>query len=84
LFLAKELTKKYQRYLKGNATTLLESLAGNYKGEWVVVIEAAPKQNSSAISEKDILGLDLPKKVQAKLISKITGEKPKEVYQRLL
>ena len=84
IFLAKELTKKYQKYLKGTAETLLKSLNGNYKGEWVVVIESAPKHNSSAISESDIISLDLPKKVQAKLISKITGENTKEVYQRLL
>ena len=84
IFLAKELTKKYQRYLRGDAKTLLQELAGNYRGEWVVVLQATQKQNSSAISEKDILSLDLPKKVQAKLISKITGENTKEVYQRLL
>jgi len=84
LFVAKELTKKYQRYLHGNAKEILEQLQKNYKGEWVVVIDAAQAHASSAISEKDILLLDLPKKVQAKLISKITGENTKSCYQRLL
>jgi 16S rRNA (cytidine1402-2'-O)-methyltransferase len=84
LFLAKELTKKYQRYLRGTAAEILEALDGNYRGEWVVVIKASSAQNSSAVSENDILALDLPKKVQAKLIAKITGENTKVIYQRLL
>jgi len=84
IFLAKELTKKYQRYLDGTASEILALLDGNFRGEWVVVIEASKMHNSSAISQKDILELDLPKKVQAKLISKITGENTKACYQRLL
>ena len=83
IFLAKELTKKYQKYLRGTADTILQSLDGNFRGEWVVVIKASAEQKSSAVSENDILALDLPKKVQAKLINKITGEKTKEIYQRL-
>ncbi len=84
IFLAKELTKKYQRYVSGNADECLEALDGNYKGEWVVVIKAAQAQNASAITQDDILSLDIPKKQQAKLISKITGENTKACYQRLL
>ncbi len=82
IFLAKELTKKYQTYFRGKASDALRSL--NFKGEWVVVIKAASVKNSSAISEKDILALDLAKKTQAKLIAKITGENTKACYQRLL
>jgi len=84
IFVAKELTKKYQRYLHGRAADVLTQLDGNFKGEWVVVIRAGAAHAASAVSEKDILALDLPKKVQAKLISKITGENTKECYQRLL
>jgi len=84
IFLCKELSKKYQRYLRGTASDILTKLDGNFRGEWVLVIKAGTSQNSSAISENDILKLDLPKKVQAKLISKITGENTKEIYQRLL
>lgn len=84
LFLAKELTKKYQRYVHGSATEIREKLDGNHKGEWVVVIKASKAQSSSAVSQNDILALDLPKKVQAKLICKITGENTKECYSRLL
>ena len=84
LFLSKELTKKYQRYLYGTATEIRKKLDGNHKGEWVMVIKAGVIQNTSAVSQNDILALDLPKKVQAKLICKITGENTKECYNRLL
>ncbi|SFV55617.1 rRNA small subunit methyltransferase I [hydrothermal vent metagenome] len=84
LFVTKELTKRYQKYLHGEALDILTQLDGNFKGEWVVVIRAGDAHAASAISERDILALDLPKKVQAKLISKITGENTKSCYQRLL
>jgi 16S rRNA (cytidine1402-2'-O)-methyltransferase len=84
LFLAKELTKKYQKYFRGTAEQALENLDGNYRGEWVLIISAGDSQADSAITQKDVLALDLPKKTQAKLISKITGENTKACYQRLL
>ncbi|QOY51890.1 16S rRNA (cytidine(1402)-2'-O)-methyltransferase [Candidatus Sulfurimonas baltica] len=84
IFLAKELTKKFQNYYFGTADECLSKLNGNIRGEWVVVIEAGAAHNSSAISQNDILELDIPKKIQAKLISKITGENTKACYQRLL
>jgi 16S rRNA (cytidine1402-2'-O)-methyltransferase len=84
IFLAKELTKKYQKYFRGTPIEALEELNGNFRGEWVVVIGASEAQAESAITQKDVLELDLPKKTQAKLISKITGENTKACYQRLL
>jgi 16S rRNA (cytidine1402-2'-O)-methyltransferase len=82
--LAKELTKRYQNYYFGTADEIKKKIDANIRGEWVVVISASEAQNSSAISQNDILELDLPKKVQAKLISKITGENIKACYERLL
>lgn len=84
LFVAKELTKKYQKYLRGSAREILDKLDGNFRGEWVVVLRAGAVHSASAVTQKDILALDLPKKTQAKLISKITGENTKSCYQRLL
>lgn len=84
IFLAKELTKKYQRYLSGFAEDILNKLDCNYRGEWVVVIKAGKVQNTSAITQNDILSLDIPKKRQVKLICKITNENTKDCYQRLL
>jgi len=83
MFLAKELSKKFQHYYHGTAAELLEQLKAGIKGEWVVVIEAG-EQRSATISESEILALDLPKKAAAKLIAKLTGENPKACYQRLL
>ena len=84
IFLAKELTKKYQRYYFGTAQEIKKELGSNFKGEWVIVIEASHAQNTSAITKSDILDLDLPKKTKAKLIAKITGESTKVCYERLL
>lgn len=84
IFLAKELTKRYQKYYFGTALEVKKRVDENLRGEWVVVIEASDAHNSSAITQKEILELDLPKKVQAKLISKITGENTKACYERLL
>jgi len=84
IFLAKELTKKYQKYIHATPLKCLEILKDNIRGEWVVVLPAKKAQNSSAVSQKDILELDLPLKVKAKLICKITGENTKSCYNRLL
>lgn len=83
VFLAKEITKKYQRFHRGRAAELSEEMKGEIRGEWVVVIEPSEGRGSS-LSEADILALDIPKKAASKLIARITGENPKECYQRLL
>jgi 16S rRNA (cytidine1402-2'-O)-methyltransferase len=83
IFLAKEISKKYQTFYRGVAQELIEKVQTNIKGEWVVVIEAGEVHRSS-ISEVDILAFNLPKKVASKLISKITGENPKACYNRLI
>jgi len=83
LFVAKELSKKFQTYYSGTATSIKKELAKEIKGEWVIVIEGAAARTAS-LSEKDILALDIPKKQAAKLIAKITGENIKACYNRLL
>ncbi len=85
LFLAKELTKRYERFYKGNAKELLSSLEKPIKGEWVVVIDAdVSSKSGSAITLDDISTLDIPKKQKAKLLSKITGKAVKEIYNGLI
>lgn len=83
VFLAKEISKKFQHFYRGTASQLLSELTDEIRGEWVVVIEASQHQGGN-LSESDILDLDIPKKAASKLIAKITGENPKECYQRLL
>ncbi|MEA2110640.1 MAG: 16S rRNA (cytidine(1402)-2'-O)-methyltransferase [Campylobacterota bacterium] len=83
VFLAKELTKRYQSFYSGTAKEITQQLKLHVKGEWVVVIEKADARNTT-LSEQDILEFDIPKKSASKLISKITGENPKACYQRLI
>lgn len=85
VFLAKELTKKYQTYFKGDVRTLKKELGKSIKGEWVVVVNSAQSLISSgSISQEDIESLDIPKKQKAKLLSKITGRSIKEIYNEML
>jgi 16S rRNA (cytidine1402-2'-O)-methyltransferase len=83
IFLAKEISKKYQKFFKGIASDLKNQVDEHIRGEWVVVIESG-MLNTSNISENDILSLDISKKSAAKLISQISGENAKAVYQRLI
>lgn len=83
IFLAKEITKRYQRFYRGVASELIPQMEKEIRGEWVVVIEASEAKGST-LSEQDILSLDIPKKAASKLIARLTGENPKECYQRLL
>jgi len=84
IFLAKELTKKFQRYYKGTTKEILEQLDSiNLKGEWVVVIKAKESQEK-ALYLDDILNLDIAPKIKAKLLSKITDETTKEWYSKII
>ena len=84
LFLVKELTKIHQKTYKNSAQNLYLALQdSNIRGEWVVVLENNSTQGSP-LELNDIEKLDLPPKQKAKLISKLTGRKIKEVYQEIL
>jgi 16S rRNA (cytidine1402-2'-O)-methyltransferase len=84
IFLVKEISKLHQNTYKGEASKLYEKFRSeNIRGEWVVVIEPT-KTNGINLELKDIQDLDLAPKIKAKLISKMTGRKTKEVYQELL
>lgn len=86
LFAAKELTKMHQKYFKSTPKVLLDELkTESIKGEWTVVVKfGKQKNNSLLIGLDEIMELDLPKKQAAKLISKITGENPKTIYEELI
>ncbi|HHH37512.1 MAG TPA: 16S rRNA (cytidine(1402)-2'-O)-methyltransferase [Epsilonproteobacteria bacterium] len=84
IFLAKELTKKFQTYYKKPAKALLEYFREMYiRGEWVVIIEAQ-KSERKALYLEDIMALDLAPKPKAKLLAKVTGESVKSCYERLI
>lgn len=85
IFLAKELTKKYQTLYKKTAGELFEQFKSeNIKGEWVVVIEPVKSSKGETITVSDIEELSLPPKQKAKLLAKMTGRAVKEIYQELL
>lgn len=84
IFLAKEITKLHQKTYKNSAKNIFEEFKNiNVKGEWVVVIQPVEKSGQS-LELSDIENLDIPPKTKAKLLSKMTGRKTKEIYQELL
>jgi 16S rRNA (cytidine1402-2'-O)-methyltransferase len=84
LFLAKEISKKYQNYYRGTPTQvkkIFESLT--IRGEWVVVIKAQ-KSSQKSLSFTEVLKLDLPPKPKAKLLSQLSDKSVKEWYNELI
>lgn len=83
LFLAKEISKKYQNYYRGTARSLHETLKTlTIRGEWVVVI-SAKKSTEKALSFIDVLALDLPPKPKAKLLSYLSDKSVQDWYREL-
>ncbi len=86
VFFAKELTKKFQKYYRGDAKSILNKFNNkeiNPKGEWVVVIKAK-KDETKVLYIDDILALDLQPKVKAKILAKLTTKSVKEWYKQLI
>ncbi|CAA6810805.1 MAG: rRNA small subunit methyltransferase I [uncultured Sulfurovum sp.] len=84
IFLAKELSKKYQTYYRGTVHTLKEILKTlTIRGEWVVVIKAKDVAEKT-LSFSQVLQLDLPPKPKAKLLAQLSDKSVKEWYQTLI
>ncbi len=84
LFLAKEISKKYQRYYRGTAKELNARFKElTVRGEWVVVIKAK-KSTYGSLRFDEVLTLDLPPKSKAKLLSSLSDRSVKEWYQELV
>ena len=85
VFLTKELTKKYQKRYKDKIENILNQFKNEtIKGEWVVIIEPKQQDNIGIITYNDILELSLAPKQKAKLLSKLTGESVKDIYNNLI
>ncbi len=80
IFLAKELTKIHETFIKGKAKDINIK---NSKGEWVVVIDKGETKNFLTLTYNDILNLPLPKKEKSKLLAKISSKSAKEIYKEL-
>ncbi len=84
LFLAKEISKKYQTYYRGTAKELDEKFKElTIRGEWVVVI-SAKKTTEKSLSFAEVLKLDLPPKPKAKLLAQLSDRSVKEWYAELV
>jgi len=84
LFLAKEISKKFETYYKGSAQELYGELQKEkIKGEWVVVIKKREGSKEVCLKEEDILKLSLPLKEKAKLLSLLGERSTKEWYNFL-
>lgn len=85
IFAIKEATKKFETKFKQSAINLLDILKNtNLKGEWCVVISPCLKNTQSNITQNDILNLDIAPKIKAKLLSKISGESVKKIYEKII
>ena len=80
LFLAKEISKKFQTFYYGRARDIELK---NTKGEWVVVIYKAT-QGSVTLSQQELLQLPLPLKTKSKLLARCGTQSAKEWYNTLL
>jgi len=84
LFLAKEISKKYQKYYRGTVKELNTQLKElTIRGEWVVVIKAKAQAEKS-LSFSEVLQLDLPPKPKAKLLATLSDKSVKEWYETLI
>jgi len=85
IFIVKELTKKFQTRYKGTTSEVLDQISKTViKGEWVVIIEPKEQENRGIITYDDIVDLKLPPKQKAKLLSKLTGQNIKDIYNDLI
>ena len=84
IFLAKELTKKYQKYYRGNIKDIKKEFETiNIRGEWVVIIKAKEDENQT-LNINDILSMDIPPKIKAKLLAQVSNSSVKEWYNKLI
>lgn len=90
--IARELTKTFEtfhRCLLNEAKAWLQADTNRQRGEFVLLIEAAPIKEEAAISEEaerqlKLLLAELPLKQAVKLAVEITGAKKNDLYERAL
>ena len=85
--LAKELTKKFERVITGEAKEIHELIIKDEtlkKGEMVVVIEGSKEKQLISVEHEKVLFKEIQKlngtKVASKIVSKISSKTSKEIY----
>lgn len=90
LVIAKELTKTFERFIRGNSETIKTWLLADKarcKGEFVLIIPQRPLMSDNEKNTAHILTVllaELPLKQAVKLASQITKENKNEVYAQAL
>lgn len=86
IFIAKEITKLHERFYFGSVAEVAASVkSANLNGEWIGVISAESTRNArNALHQEDIEALEIPPKIKAKILAKLTDSTPKECYARLI
>jgi len=83
IFLAKEISKRYQTYYREKADFLLKEIgSGTIRGEWVVIVKGKAECERT-LSLTELKSLELPPKVKAKLLAQVSGKSVKEWYEIL-
>lgn len=91
VFLAKELTKKYQQTFKGTLKQIQDSFAQKchkdsafLKGEWVIILSPTTNpQEEKVLTQEMVLSLEIPPKIKAKILAKLKGGNASEYYELL-
>ncbi|QCD43923.1 16S rRNA (cytidine(1402)-2'-O)-methyltransferase [Campylobacter mucosalis] len=85
IFAIKEATKKFEAKFKNIPKALLDELKNaNLNGEWCVVVDKSQNLSTQKITIDDINQLEIPPKIKAKLLSKLTGEDVKKIYNKII
>ncbi|TLD97798.1 16S rRNA (cytidine(1402)-2'-O)-methyltransferase [Helicobacter jaachi] len=87
IIVQKELTKLHEQRYYGSAGEILSLLEGSIiRGEWVIVFDFAfdKTQKEQTLSYEEALMLDIPPKVKAKILSKMSGKSIKQCYEEML
>lgn len=86
LMIGREMTKQYESFIVGDATHVLSQLAETPKGEFVVVVEAAPNVSAQFDQAHVVSTLlqELSPAQAARLAAQICGVRKKEAYEMAL
>ncbi|MDD6055405.1 MAG: 16S rRNA (cytidine(1402)-2'-O)-methyltransferase [Helicobacter sp.] len=85
IFVAKELTKKFQNTFKGSAKSVYNCLKkSEIKGEWVLVLAGAKNVDSKVLTESQVYSLEIPPKIKAKILAKMHDKKASDFYNKIV
>ncbi len=90
IVIAREMTKKFEEYIRGNAKDVLENLSTlNIKGEIVLCIEGVAQHRWNAITAQEHVAFvekeySIPRKEALKLVAQLRGIPKRDLYKSML